>query len=853
TSASLIVYGSKKAVESAAKLVAQLESQLDRVFEPVDLERPLPAEVLSALPRVEPLVTTTYDSAKRRLYLFGLPADVARLKAYIAQVENAESDEEESVYYFEVERSLPGSLSDYIQRAVPGAEISYDSSAKRYTIIGTPTEQLAVAKLITDAENSLPPEDETRFYDLKENVPDKFLDLLKERVKDLSTLERDENNPSVLRVVAKPWQHEKLADAIDVVKAEYPLQDANTFAAYPITQEVKSRFSQVESDFKKQNGSIKILEDSQKNVLAVWALPSQHAALKKLLDELASVESGEKDAAFLYSPKHVDAATLTTLLTDLHQNLKVTNDLVNKRLILRGSATVLADAKETLAAIDAPVDAVARSYRSFSVKGFYSYDGVGNYYSPANYIRDISLLVPAARVTYDYYNQAIVVWGTEEECAIVEKAVADLAGKQELNKKLLRWPVRRANYSALISQISAICPGAAPSYEPTSQSLIIRVNNEAALAEVKELLELLDPENTDEFTAVLEYYDAGAAPTPELVASLQSLAPNAAKIAIDAKNKQVCVIAKPAEHKIIAENIERLAKSFGSSDLRLIPYPVVGIDLQSLVVSMQTAYPGGTFQADARGNRLLARASLDDHVKISEEIERINGESLDGETSETSFAPRVQVYEVPTAGVAMQVRGVVTSLFPGAEMFGGNGYGGEQGQPVKITVLANGREQKSIAAVVEQLSAPGEDADYQFAIYPYGDLDEDAVDALVSNLAPNALSVTPIQQSGYGGRGGNQQRRYQMQQERRQRLGYNAPADAKLPFYRIDASSKTVAIFANDATHESISDALNKLLAIGGEGAKSETRVYRLAAPLGHQLQMAVVQFAPSVSAYAPS
>ncbi|MBQ5789201.1 MAG: hypothetical protein IIW01_02835, partial [Thermoguttaceae bacterium] len=447
TTPSLIIYGSKTNVEAAIALVERLESNLDVVLEIVDVTKELPAEVVTALPRIEPRVTATYDKANKRFLLHGRPADVARLKAYIAQIQTATTDEVDGVYYLDVERDVPGELRDYAGKAVPGAEITYNSENRRFTIVGTPTEQLAVAKILTDAIANLPAEDETRYYRFETQIPERMIDMLRERVKGVKEIARDDNNSSILRVVAKPFQHEEFAAAIEKVKAEYPFADENTFVTYPVAPEVRARFDQVREDFVKTNGSIKILNDENADVMSVWALPSQHAALKKLLGELGSLEAPVKETATLYRPQHVDAATLLALLKDLHEAVAVTNDTVNRRLVLRGKPADLEEAKATLAAIDVKnEDGVVRTYKSYPIKGFYNYDGVGNYYSPTYYLRELTALVPAAKVTYDYYNQALVVWGTEEEHALIQEAVSNLMKKDGLDNRMSRWQVRRAAY-----------------------------------------------------------------------------------------------------------------------------------------------------------------------------------------------------------------------------------------------------------------------------------------------------------------------------------------------------------------------------------------------------------------------
>ncbi len=852
----LIVYGPRSAVVSAIQLVERLDSQLDYVLEIVELEKELPTEVVSALPRIEPRVLSTYDKAKSRLLLAGKPSEVERLKKYVDHILDSVTDEKESVYYLDVERDVPAEILDYIRRAVPGVELTYDSSSRRFTLIGTPTEQLATAKLINDAIVNLPPEDETRYYKFDEQVSDRMIELLKERVKQVSTIERDPNNSGVLRVVAKPYQHAEIAEAIEYIQNEYPLDDENTFVSYKTTKELRDRFDLVKDDFEKKHGSIKIFQDDSDNTFAVWALPAQHTALKALFEQLSDIQSGEKQTAALYRPRRVDAATLVAILKDLQPDLVVTNDTLNERLILRGLPEEIEEARATLAVVDADdTGGVTRFFRAYPIQGFYGVDGVGRYFSPSYYVRDISALVPAARITYDYYNQQLVVWGTEEEHEIVSQAVDNLTKNTEVDKRIMRWQIRRADYSTLRSQIVAVYPDVIPSYDYRAGAILVRAPNSASLDAVKELLELLDPEEVSEFDQTLQYYDVGAAPSPQLVDAVELLVPNAPLVQIDKKTQQLLVIGKPAEQKVVADNIEKLARTYGSSDLRMIPYPVYGMRVDDLVTSMTEAYPAATFTEDTRGSRMLVRATLDDHVKISAEIARINEEAEDATGETTSVGPRVVVYEVDSQQIALQVRGVVMSLFPEAEVFGGGGYGGYGGyggnQKQKVTVLANGREQAMIRSIVESLGESTEE-ELEFAIYPYGEIDEQTADAIVGNLVPEAIAIEatvgPVGNSQMM-RNQRRQQLYMQRQSARQMRGSQGQSDAPFPFYRVDPVSKTVALLATEEQHALVRSAIEKLSMITEDGGKTVSKVYKLGVNIAYQLSATVSSVYPSCTA----
>ena len=853
-SPALIVYGSRNAVQGAIDLVKKLENQLDYVVEIFNVSHELPSEVITALPRIEPSVVANYDKSKQRVYLSGKPAAVARVKSYLLDIENETTEAPESVYYLDVDRDLPNEIQDYIRRAVPGVDLTYHQSSRRFTIIGTPTEQLATAKLITDSILNLPPENETRYYKFDDQVPDLMIDLIRERVQNINTIERDQYNSGVLRVVAKPYQHEEIAKAIELIKAEYPIADQNSFVSYKTTKETRQRWEQVKDDWTRSHGQIKIIQDDSKNFFAAWALPAQHAALKKTLEELAALENGERETAALYSPKYVDAATLVTILNDLSPNVKVTNDAVNARLILRGTPDAIEEAKAILASLDVrDENAVVRVLKSYPVQGFYSYDGVGASYSPAYYVQQLSKLVPAAKITYDTYNQALVVWGTEEEHGIVSQVIEDMIKKNDVDKRILRWQIRRANYSTLSAQIPAIYPGAIPTYDSASHTLLVRTNNRVSLDAVRELLEILDPEEVSDYDPSLQYYDAGAAPSTDLVAAVKALVPNASLVQVDQKTKQLLVIAKPAEHKVVAENIQRIAKTYGSSDLRLIPYPIYTMKVEDVVASMTTAYPAAQFEADARGGRILARATLEDHVKISEDVARLNSDSdepADPKDPDSALknapGPRVVVYELDSMPVAQQARGVVTALFPEAEIFGGDGrfgYMPNQSPKQKLIILANSREQKMIESIVKSLNSKPED-EGQFAIYPFGNVSPETVEAIVGNLVPDAMQIQSTE--GAAMRVQNRQMNMTQRNQRMNRFGAAMNSTDAIPFYRIDYVSRTVAIFANKEEHERVSDAIDKLLALGENEAKTTTKVYRLGASVAYTLAPAIMQVAPS-------
>ena len=197
---------------------------------------------------------------------------------------------------------------------------------------------------------------------------------------------------------------------------------------------------------------------------------------KRSSEQFSDIQSGEKQTAALYRPRRVDAATLVAILKDLQPDLVVTNDTLNERLILRGLPEEIEEARATLAVVDADdTGGVTRFFRAYPIKGFYGVDGVGRYFSPSYYVRDISALVPAARITYDYYNQQLVVWGTEEEHEIVSQAVDNLTKNTEVDKRISVGDTS----SGLLDLRRKLSPSTLASFRPTiiERAILVRAPN----------------------------------------------------------------------------------------------------------------------------------------------------------------------------------------------------------------------------------------------------------------------------------------------------------------------------------------------------------------------------------------
>ena len=127
----------------------------------------------------------------------------------------------------------------------------------------------------------------------------------------------------------------------------------------------------------------------------------------------------------------------------------------------------------------------------------------------------------------------------------------------------------------------------------------------------------------------------------------------------------------------------------------------------------------------------------------------------------------------------------------------------------------------------------------------------ETIESLVENLIPDAIFVPTLNGSSQQARSTFMQGRQQSRQSRMQRMwrGGGASANQAAPFYRVDPTDKTLALFANAEDHEAVKDAVGKLATLAGDEAKITSKVQRLQNPIAYQLVAALAQIYPAITA----
>ncbi|MCL2304376.1 MAG: hypothetical protein FWC43_03440 [Planctomycetaceae bacterium] len=589
----LYVYGTTQTVALVRKAVEGMETEQENTVRFFPLSQEIPQEVQQTFQTVAPKAKTVFDRKNMRLMVYGPKKDVMEIEKVLDAHDATGPIFPDAFRVLTVVRDLPNELLDFVRKTFPKANINFNRNERQVLISAPENEQLPIAKLILEMEESLPPEETTQYYPTDKAIPDHLITLIRESTKSLgniSEIKRDDKNPKLLVVRTRPNLHAEVKRLLDNRDELLPEIETNRFHSFPITESIRRRFDAVRDEFIKQNGDFRTLNEDRKDILSVWATPTQIHLLDELISELGKERAPEMvEKQIFHSLKYVELAFVRQMLEEIYPGTKINEDAANNRIVVRVRPEFYEGAKELLKQLDSRDEDSQRRYpKTYEIDGLYTVDARGNYYSPYTLMSEVQKTVPQAKVRYDYYTGQIVVWGNDEEHQIVGEMFSEVQKDGDKTKRFEKFPLRRAAPSTILSMIARLYPTVRTQYDYTTLSIIVE-GGRYQIESIEKLIEKLDPAEPGPTDPVVQFYKLSSKPDDTLVSTLRQIVPTA-QIVPDRDAKQLMIIAKPHEHAILARNIESILETFTQpEEPMLFIYPVSGNQRAQLEAFQKTA------------------------------------------------------------------------------------------------------------------------------------------------------------------------------------------------------------------------------------------------------------------------
>ena len=571
----------------------------------------------------------------------------------------------------------------FVRDAVPEATLTLNSDSTQLIAWARPKEHQRIAELVEQVLHE-PPElaHQMVVYTLKWSTADNATGILAEAVRGADL--RAGDDPQQLIAWARPAEHEVIQGVLEVIDVEPSAETASKAVVYTLKSITAANAQTVLEDAVPDARFNVGEEDPQR--LTAWARPADHTMIDTILQEIDVAEPDEMASrAILYTLEWLPATTAIEVLQSAVPEASFTTASESNQLIAWAKPADHETIEKTLEQVDVegPPDRIA-DVALYPLEGMSARRAI---YA----LRFLIEAVPEAKLSLTSDATQVIAWARPKEHEILERLVERLLEESaKLASKAVVYNLKVATAAAAIQALGSAVPDAnfSPGADENQLLAFARPGDHEKIAQI---LDELDREPSPETEPTAVAYTLKSASMTEAMQVLRTTVPQAS-LSMGAEPHQLIAWARPADHEIIEEILEKMAEK-GPSDLaaKVVVYTLAETDAQTAIRFLEAAVPEAEFSMGSDPRRVIAWARPADH----EVIERAVTEMSEEESPET--APRVVVYDLEATGAAAAIA-VLQAAVPEAQL----GVGSDPG---KLIVWARPEDHEVIEAAVEQFEA----------------------------------------------------------------------------------------------------------------------------------------------------
>jgi type II secretory pathway component GspD/PulD (secretin) len=597
---------------------------------------------------------------------------------------------------------------------VPEAKLTIDADSGNLVVWGTPkdhqTIQQAIAKL--GIGGAAAGSRQMVAYQLTKADPQTVLTLL-QTLLPTAKLAVDSRTQTLV-AVATEADHQSIRKLLDQLQPEKPGPNDPELRVYPVKS---ADLDNVVKAAGKLYPNAQFIADRRGRRILVMARLDDQPGIEKLLQQLDSGQPGDAEESLaVYTIHKGDAKTVATMLQQIFPDMYFGADLKTGAVIARGTGAdqqALAKVIERLNLPDEEHRPVVVSYGTGSA-------------DPTTVQAMLTKLVPTATITADAKTRTVVALATKREHELIRDAVDRLIkGGEGTAFKAATYSIEAATPAAAIALLKEAAPGAiiAEGAEPRQIVAWAREEDHKVIAE---LVAQLAKQGPDESSPRVEVYNLRSGSAAGFVMALKVILPEA-RCGVGSNPRQLVAYARPADHKRIAEIVEKMSEREApevAPQIRL--YTLRSTGAAAAAKALAAALPEAQFSVGADPSQLIAYARPADQQIIKAAVEEMEREGLADSRRVLSVYPM-------KAKDAQALLGVLDpKLLAEARVLADPERDG-------LIVWAEPRQHEAIRSAVEQFKKQMPEANEPTArVYRFRRAEPKAAQAAIAKLVPNA-------------------------------------------------------------------------------------------------------------------
>ncbi len=597
---------------------------------------------------------------------------------------------------------------------VPEAKLTIDSESGNLVVWGTAKDHQTIKEAITKLGigGTASGSRQMVAYQLTKADPQAVLTLL-QTLLPTAKLAVDSRTQTLI-AVATQADHQSIRNLLEQLQPDKPGPNDPELRLYPVKS--ADLDNMVKAAGKLYPNAQFIVDRRGRRILAMARLDDQ-PGIQKLFEQLDSAQPGDADETLaVYTIQRGDAKTIATMLQQIFPDMYFGADLKTGSVIARGTGAdqqALAKVIDRLNLPDEEHRPVVVSYGSGSA-------------DPVNLQAMIAKLVPTATVTADPKTRTVVALATKREHELIRDAVDRVVkGGEDTAFKAATYSIEAATPAAAIALLKEAAPGAiiAEGAEPRQIVAWARPEDHKVIAA---LVAQLAKQGPDESSPRVEVYNLRSGSAAGMVMALKVILPEA-RCGVGANPRQLVAYARPADHKRIAEIVEKMSQREPPEEAPHIKlYTLRNIGAAAAAKALAAALPEAQLSVGADPAQLIAFARPADQAIIKAAVEQMEAEGL-------ADSRRVLAVYPMKAKDAQALLGVLDpKLLADARVLADPDRDG-------LVVWAEPRQQEAIRHAVEQFQKQmPEAAEPTARVYRFRHAEPKAAQAAIAKLVPNA-------------------------------------------------------------------------------------------------------------------
>ncbi|MBN2021635.1 MAG: hypothetical protein JW809_02475, partial [Pirellulales bacterium] len=467
----------------------------------------------------------------------------------------------------------------------------------------------------------------------------------------------------------------------------------------------------------------KIALDEKANQINAYAVPSQQAVVKGVIDQMEAGNPPDKQPRLDVYPidRRRDPDTAHMAFQAILPKALMGLDPKTGKLVVWATPADHAILRETLSKLDGgTTPATTRQMEVHPLEGG----------DPAATLSMLQTLLPDAQISLDATSRSLVALALPSEQQAIRSTLEQLrAGPSGGERQLRSYPLDEPGDATLVAGLKELAPRAQITLEPDGRRLVVVAapkDHESIAAAVEEI-----GDRPSDRRRHFETYRLERADSASVLPTLQALVPEA-KLSVDPRTTNIVAWATAKDHALVRAAIGQLGEeATGQFEPVMRMYPLVRPLAPTMMTGLAQVAPKAQITPEADGKRLVVVATESDHKRIRATLDQI-------ESTAALVEPKKLVSYPVTAVQKKRFQAVLPSLtaeLPGVQVIA-------DAEPGVLSIWASPSEHQILGDVIKELlrDVP-EVEEHRLVAYPLAKADPTSAMSVLSSLAPSAQLV----------------------------------------------------------------------------------------------------------------